>query len=231
MGCIVNPSLNFIGIEVDENRVFLAADSSINILKEIGNLIKGSLCPPGLLHADATTPINVKGTHLCICWDRAFPPIVVYRTYLSLYRSYLHPFLILQSMCYWKERNEALRELFHNVQVIGVSRHYTFLGNSSFGDTFVLAFVADPIDNETVRQSALLKELLDMKQNDDLIIPPLSPGSISVFDIRASKFSDVDSALTSYKHIFDRVGNRGRPKRGPKPIQKLNASTLGRWDP
>lgn len=120
-----------------------------------------------------------------------------------------------------------LKELFRNVQVVGISPHYKFMGNSSFGDTLVMALVSEPRDREVVCNSVSLKEALYMKHNEELFIPPIPPDSMSVHDIKDSRYCDQDTAVTSYTQLFNEFCENGRPKRSRRPTRMLTSSQLG----
>jgi hypothetical protein len=68
--------------------VLLASKIAVDALSELKDLLKWHL-PVGVLHgdADAMTRFNlpVRGTHVCLLWDRAFTEKVVYTTYESLW--------------------------------------------------------------------------------------------------------------------------------------------------
>ncbi len=66
---VVHSCLSFIGVEIDANRVFLSSDTSLHILKGIGKVLDGMI-PPGIIRGNARNPLNLKGSHAILLWDR-----------------------------------------------------------------------------------------------------------------------------------------------------------------
>ena len=99
VACIVDSRLSFIGLEVDPNRIILAAEIAIEVLPDLNELL-GRHPRVGLMYADASDYLNLSASHLILLWDRALPTVVVIMTYDSIWRSYRHPFLLVQSLCW-----------------------------------------------------------------------------------------------------------------------------------
>ena len=59
---IYDSRFSFIGLEVDSNRVLLAAETAMAVLPELSDLLERHP-RVGLLHADATEYLNLKATH------------------------------------------------------------------------------------------------------------------------------------------------------------------------
>ena len=99
VACIVDSRLSFIGLEVDPNRIILAAEIAIEVLPDLNELL-GRHPLVGLMYADASDYLNLSASHLILLWDRALPTEVVRVTYDSIWRSYRHPLLLVQSLCW-----------------------------------------------------------------------------------------------------------------------------------
>ena len=210
VGTIYDSRLSFIGVEVDPNRVLLAAEMAIKVLPEVNEFLERHL-NVGLLYGDATKYLNLRGTHCCLIWDRAHPAEVTYTSYDSLWRCYVHPFLLVQSNCWWKERSPALCELFDTVKVLGVSEHFKFMGSGS-GDTLVIAYVANPKHASEIDEAEL--------------IPPLPTNNPSVHDARSSLFHDENDSMSNHKLLRSQFLPT-KSKRARKPTNVLTADKLG----
>ena len=208
---ILDQRMQWFGIEIDENRCFLASQVAIEALPKLTDLLERQI-PIGFMQGDATSFINLGGTHVCFIWDRAHLEEVVYATYESMWRSYKHPFILVQSICWWKERSPYLHNFFDHVQVCGISKHVKFRGSGS-GDSLVLAFVASP----------------KAEPSGSFDISPLNNESPSLFDILRSNFYDTESSLTQHVQLKRRLLNAyDKAKRKPKAKQITTYDEEGR---
>lgn len=122
--------------------------------------------------------------HVCFLWDRALIEDVVYSTFDSLARCYTHPFLLVMSIYFWKERSVILRQMFKKVQIIGCSKLYKFRGSKGSGDSLIMAIVSSP---EPIEVAAL---------------PPLDASSPSVFDLLQHRFDSFTKREAEYMHLL-----------------------------
>lgn len=189
IGTLVSDRFRWVGIECDNNRLLLASQIAIDAIPIVAKLLERQV-RIATMKGDGTSFINLAGLHVLIIWDRAFPESVVFSTYRSCWRSYRHPFIVVQSIVYWKERSPHLEKYFHHVQVLGISKAVKFRSSSS-GDSLVLALVASP-------KASTSTEGLDGN-------PPLNKFSPSVFDIFDSKFHDTNSTLWQHKELKRRI--------------------------
>lgn len=200
------------GVEVDPNRCFLSCQIAIDALPQLAKLLKREISI-GIIEGDGTAYLNLRGALIIYLWDRAFPGSVVFSTYKNLWRAYQHPFLLIQSICWFKERSPYLGCFFDVVKVVGISKHLTFVGSAS-GDSLVMVFVAAPKETPSMEDFADIPPSMEDLKN----IPPLNNKSPSLFDILDSKFYDTASSLHQHKQMHSRLlGNYEKAKRGWKP--------------
>jgi len=138
--------------------------------------------------------------HTIFIWDKAFNPPTVQAAFLSLARSYIHPFLLIMSYEKWKERShELLQDVFSQIQVVGLTEHLTFrCGNE--GDRLIYAFVASP----HIHVLATL--------------PPLDRSSPSVIDISKNRFgtrAEVQNEMNRFELKYNAPSKRKSIKHIP----------------
>lgn len=139
-------------------------------------------------------------------WDRAFTFQLVDNGLSSMARSYTHPFLLIMSNYWWKDRTEPLiKKKFQHIQVVGCSDLYSFRGGKGAGDTLIMAIVGTPTIEE-----------LDQTQS-------LDKTSVSVIDVLSNRFDTTEKQL----HEIERFSNHCTV-----PTQRIRARTkflLNEW--
>ncbi len=200
---MLDERFQFIGIEVDDNRCYLASHIAIQALPRLTEIL-GRELHIGTMHGDATSHFNLKGAIVVYIWDRGLLDNTVFTTYETMWRGYDQPFILVQSEFYWKSRSPYLSNYFNHVQVCGISKPLKFYRNSAT-DSLVLAFVAAPKDSPTTF----------------LRPPPLHDDTPSLCNVLRSDFKNTATSIEEHEKLRRCLLNKmetAKRKRKPKKI-------------
>lgn len=184
-GAAVNPDMKWVGIEVDPNRIRLAAAMYKTFAKGWKKTSNRSL-HVGYLRGDCTEPLNLRGAQVILLWDWALIVEVVKATLKSLARSYTQPFLLVMSSYWWYDRSlPEIEDVFEMVQVVGCSAQYKFRASKGGGDSLIIAIVGSP-----------KATTLDAS-------PTLDANSVSVVDVLNHRFDSDSKRLAEFDRLLN----------------------------